>query len=557
MNGLLDDIKLSIVEGLQSRTLTSCSRWASKRRIMGGDFPGPYSWKYHPWVRELHDSWAPENYAMKSAQMGVTEVGLNRAFYTLDILKRDVLYLLPTSLIAGDFSRARFGSAIALSPYLQAMFTDTNTVSLKQAGSNVLYIRGSRGESNLVSIPVSEIILDEVDRMSTSAIGMAKQRQTGQLQKHLWGISTPTVHNKGIHALFLNSTQEHFTFECPHCGRSTELVWPDCIEIIGDHISDPRVNESYLKCKECKHKLEQKDKPQFLGTGKWVSMAPNASQDIRGFHINQLYSFTVTAADLVRAYFAGLRDERDAQVFNCEKLGMPFIGEGAQITEDQVVTSMGRHSAHEGERPTMGGKRLITMGVDQGKWSYVSVVEWFIDTFGADINSSAQAKLLWYGKFIEDDWGKLDELMREWQILACVIDADPQINEARRFARRFPGYAYLCRYRRGQQAREIQLTEEETGAPMATVDRTNWLTATLSRFKSKPARIVLPADISLEYREHIKALVRRYEDDENGNPIATFVSTGPDHYAHSLNYAEIALPLAASITSGQDVGKFL
>ena len=35
----------------------------------------------------------------------------------------------------------------------------------------------------------------------------------------------------------------------------------------------------------------------------------------------------------------------------------------------------------------------------------------------------------------EEEWGYLDDLMREWQVLACVVDADPNINDARRFAR--------------------------------------------------------------------------------------------------------------------------
>ena len=70
---------------------------------------------------------------------------------------------------------------------------------------------------------------------------------------------------------------------------------------------------------------------------------------------------------------------------------------------------------------------------------------------------------------------------------------------------------------------------------------------------SKPPRIILPRDISLQYRDHLKSLVRTYERDDHGNPTATFVEVGDDHFAHSLNYAEIALPMAASITSGRDI----
>lgn len=553
---LLDEFKLSLVEGMQNRTLNSCSRWANRRRIMGEPFPGPYSWKYHPWVRELHNSQAPFNYAMKAAQLGVTEVLINRALYTIDKKRRDVLYVLPTATTAGDFSKARFNTALKLSPYLASIFTDTNSVNLKQAGTNTLYIRGSRGDSNLVSIPVASLFLDEVDRMDQKQIWLALERLSGQVHKEVWGISTPTIPNYGIHKLFLGTTQEHFVFKCPSCSRWTELIWPDCVEILGEHVNDLRCHESYLKCKECGAKLEHRAKPEVLRAARWEPTNANANPDVRGYYVNQLYSFTVTPGELVVAYHRGHGDEAAAKEFFNSKLGLPYIGEGAQVTDDMLERCVKNHTTNDA-RPVVGGQRTITMGVDQGKWNYVSVVEWFFDRFDNDLNVAAFAKLLWFGRFHEDDWDTLDNLMREWQVLCCVIDADPQINEARRFARRFPGYVYLCRYRRGLTAKEIAISEEESGAPIATVDRTNWLTATVGRFKTDPSRIILPRDISMEYKDHVKALVRTYEKDDSGNPFASFVSTGADHYAHSLTYAEIGLPMAASITTGQDIGNFL
>ena len=145
---------------------------------------------------------------------------------------------------ASDFSKARFATALKLSPYLKSLFVDTNTVGLKSTGTNVLYIRGSRGDSNLKSIPVSELVLDELDEMDTKAIWLALERLSGQIEKHVVAISTPTVPKYGIHKLFLTSTQEHFYFKCPCCSRWTEFVWPDCVEIIGETVSDPRCSES-------------------------------------------------------------------------------------------------------------------------------------------------------------------------------------------------------------------------------------------------------------------------------------------------------------------------
>jgi hypothetical protein len=555
MRGLSKDFLTAFAEGLSSQSLTTCSRWAAKRRIMGEPFPGSYGWKYHPWVREILDSTAPFNYAMKAAQLGITEVAINRALYVLDRLHRDVLYVLPTALNASDFSKARFGSTLALSPHIKSMFTATDTVNLKQAGANTLYIRGSRGDSNLKGIPVSELILDELDEFEQKQIWLVLERLSGQLEKSVLALSTPTIPNYGIHKLFLTSTQEHFVFKCPCCSRWTELIWPECIEIIGETVADPRCAESFLKCKECGGRLEQQTKSEWLSNAIWKSMAPNSNPDIRGFHVSQMASFTVSPGELVVSYHRGRGDEAAAKEFSNSKLGLPFLGDGAQITDDMLDRCLGEHSIND-PRPVIGGRKLITMGVDQGKIGYISVCEWSLDRLDRDINAVAQCKLLWFGKYGEEEWKYLDELMREWQILCCFVDADPNVNSARQFARRLWGYVYLTRYRRGQNAKEMSI-EDEDNAPIAQVDRSNWLSCTLGRFKVQPPRIVLPRDISLEYRDHLKSMVRTYEKDSTGQPRLVYVSTGADHFTHSLCYSEMALPMAAAITSGQDIEKFL
>ena len=92
---LWDAFQEGLTRGLENSSLQSCSRWAEHRRVMGAPFPGPYSFKHHPWCREIHNSKAAFTVAMKAAQLGITEAGINRAFFTLDQLKRDVLYVLP------------------------------------------------------------------------------------------------------------------------------------------------------------------------------------------------------------------------------------------------------------------------------------------------------------------------------------------------------------------------------------------------------------------------------------------------------------------------------
>jgi hypothetical protein len=392
--------------------------------------------------------------------------------------------------------------------------------------------------------------------MDTHAVWLALERLSGQVEKHVVAISTPTVPKYGIHKLFLSSTQEHFYFQCSCCSRWTEFLWPDCIEIIGESINDPRCYESFLKCKECGQRLEHREKPTFLATGQWKATEHTTSADeARGFYINQMYSSTVSPGELVIAYHRGLGDEAANKEFYNSKLGQPFVGEGAQVSDEMLENCVRGHTIND-PRPLVGGSRLVTMGVDQGKTGFISVVEWTLEGHkGDDLNTAAVGKLLWFGKFQEDDWGYLGDLMREWQVLAAVVDADPNVNDARRFARKFPRYVWLTRYRRGITAKEISVQEEDSGAPFAIVDRTSWLSCTLGRFKTNPPRILLPRDVSLEYREHVKNLVRTYEKDDTGNPSATYVSVGADHFAHSLVYADIGLALAAVSPGGEDIGK--
>ena len=88
---------------------------------------------------------------------------------------------------------------------------------------------------------------------------------------------------------------------------------------------------------------------------------------------------------------------------------------------------------------------------------------------------------------------------------------------------------------------------------MLTVDRTNWLDASLGRFKTN--RIELPRDIPDDFRKHVMNLTRTYERDKDdkkdkeASAIAKYVNTGPDHFAHALTYAEIALQFAPLATT--------
>lgn len=559
MNEIAELVRQTVAAGLQRKSVTTCARWAEKYRVMGNPFPGPFSFDHHPWLYGMHMCEAEKAIGQKAAQMGFTEWAMNTAFFYMDVKGMDVLYVLPTSSDASDFSAGRFDPALELSPHLQNFFADVNNVGLKRAGSNMLYVRGSGSRSQLKSIPTPVIIFDELDEMPKESIALAEERQSGQLEHKTLGLSTPSIEDFGVNAEYKNTTQEEYTFKCPHCNRRTELSFPDCLVVTGESLVDPKVKDSYIKCKECDVKLDHSEKINFLrekefgGTGEWVPRF--SDRDIRGFHISQLYSMVKAGTPymLALAVLKARLDPTRAQELWNSKLGLCFEADGARITEKQIADAIGRY--YKG--PMINGSTIRTMGVDVGSVLHIVVKEFsFSDVWmpAMSINDLATARVLYEGTTSgkvendQSDFGEARQIFEDYRVHGCVVDAEPERREALRFAQSLWGRVLLCDYLFSQAGREASVNEDEASIK---VNRTAWMDVSLGRFRN--GSISIPVDTSLTYKRQLREPVRVYKEDKRGNKFGVYENVGPDHFAHADTYAEIALPLAASLARNQDI----
>lgn len=533
-----------VAGGLKRRAINRCSDWAEAYRIMGEPFAGAYGYKYHPWARDMHD--APEELVIgqKAAQMGFTEVALNKTFYNIDIKGVSVLYVLPASTPdASVFSSARFDPALELSSHLAALFSEVKNVHHKRAGNANLYIRGSRSRSQLKSLPVGYIVMDEIDEMVQEHIPLAMERVSGQMNYQVFMISTPTIARTGINLRYENSSQDHWFFKCPKCTRWIELQYPDCLVIKGESELDPLIHESYVCCPQCKGELPHNEKPDYI-QGKWIPSYTNRNS--RGFYINQLYSTTVKPSALAASYLRGLINPADEQEFYNSKLGLPHEPKGSRIT-DQVINDCKGSYTQWTEYKT----GFITMGIDVGKWLHYEFVRW---TFTSqmptmDINTLADCQLVACGKV--KDFEELDQLIDTFKPQYACIDANPETRKAFEFANQFHGRVKLVYYLVNIAAKQIHIHQEEEHT--VSVNRTSWMDLALSRFRKK--RIKLPIDLPKEYSDHLMAPVRIYRKDVNGNEHAVYVcgDHDPDHHAHARVYSEIAFKLGACVHRNENI----
>lgn len=534
---------------LQQYTIGSCSEYAERHRVMGKPYPGPWTFDHHPWLREMHDCDAELEIGQKAAQMGYTECALNKAFYAIDILKENVLYVLPTTNPdASDFSTSRFDPALEMSPHLAELFTDVKNIGHKRAGSCNLFVRGARSRSQLKSIPAGRLIFDEVDEMIMQNIVLAFERMSGQKNRQAFLLSTPTRENHGINSYFVLSTQEHFNFRCPHCSQYIELTFPDCIVVTGDSINDPKLKDSHIICprNSCKGIINHEEKPFIMKDGIWVPHKENT--DSRGFYINQLYSPTEKPSSIANLMLKAETNPTDEQELWNSKMGLPHIVEGGQVTEADIKACISGY-----KKQIVGtANKIITMGVDVGKMLDVSIVEWELDysITAFDVNLMADARLL--TELTVPSFEELSNFMFQFAVRFCVIDHEPETRSAMTFAKAHYGRVALCQYVTGIGGRSVRYDEDEHTVK---VNRTVWMDTALGRFIGPRKRIALPVNTSMRYKEHLMSPARIYDTDATGNPVGKWVSgdNDPDHMAHAQTYAEIALPFAVCLVQNVDL----
>jgi hypothetical protein len=543
----------AIAGGLKRKSVKTCSKWTQMYRVGGGELPGPWSFKWHPWSKEMHDCSSPFMAGMKSAQMAYTETLMNKTFFNMDIHNVNCLYVFPNkNPDASDFSASRFDPALELSPHIKMMFSDVKNIGHKRAGAANLWIRGSRSRVGLKSIDPTFVALDEVDEMDQDNIQLALRRTDGQMAPSIAAISTPTVPEFGIHKMYLNSSQERWMFECPNCRKVMQLEFPDCLVVIGDNLLDPRIKESHVICSLCKKMIKHEDKiKSSRETGIWVPTYPDITER-RGFYVNQLSSLRKTPDRIaVTAIEAESNPAAEQELWN-SIAGLPHVVAGGRVEDHHMDACFKTERRMNDPVPNF---KVRTMGVDIGKWLHYEIAGWSIPKMGPDLNAIARCEVIKVGKV--EHFHELKQLMQEFQVQFAVLDKQPEERAVYDFCCQFWGRAKRCHYSRGVGTKKMVVSPSDEDH-LVSVSRTFWLDTSLGRVRA--GNIIFPRDLPMEYRQHMKNVVKKYKKaDENTDQdeTAIYVKTGADHFAHARNYNEMALPLAAALATNQNIRSFL
>lgn len=295
--------------GLDIPPPMTVSRWADKYRMLSkkaAAAPGPYSTDRTPYLREIMDCLSPEDPArevvvMKGAQVGCSEAGVNWVGYVIHYAPGPTLMVQPTVEIAKRLSKQRIDSMIEDSPVIRELIADRrsrdsgNTMLAKEFPGGTLILTGANSAAGLRSMPIRNLMLDEVDAYpgdvegEGSPVELAKARtRTFQHTKKIFEISTPTYKGMSqIERSFAESTREYYHVPCPHCCERQVLRWKQIkwTKLPNGELDPESV---HYECEHCHEKILEHHKTKMLADGVWIAEAPE--KDKRGFHISSLYS---------------------------------------------------------------------------------------------------------------------------------------------------------------------------------------------------------------------------------------------------------------------------
>lgn len=302
------------------------SVWNEMRRVMTSDvspFPGKFSYKRTPYLREVVDCMSPNHPAkivavMKGAQVGFSTGVIEAAIvWIISQNPGNILFLTGHADLAEEAMNGKIDQAIdscGLRPLIRPnvlraknMRTGDTNKSKEFPGGSL--IAGNAGNHKLLrQRSVRYGFIDDFDAAKNSSkesgatTEMIEQRFAAYSQKmKLFYISTPELKStSNIEPVYLLGDQRKYHIPCPCCGEFIALGWSVPIKDNDKEKAgitwrlDPAnklIEESvgYI-CQECSGFFTDKDKYELNLLGEWRPTATPSELGYYSYHLSSLYA---------------------------------------------------------------------------------------------------------------------------------------------------------------------------------------------------------------------------------------------------------------------------
>lgn len=365
------------------------SQWAEKYRVLSRESAaeaGPWRNSRTPYMVEIMDAFDDPRVhdlsVVAMSQTGKSELELNIIGKIIHQDPAPILYIQPDLTEARKFSTVRIAPMIRDCKVLRERVADVksrdtrNTILQKSFPGGMLTMVGSQTPSALASMPVKNVIGDEIDRWAASAGSegdpweLAEKRTTTFYNAKRVAVSTPTIKGASrIADLFEKGTQEKWYSRCPHCGAWHEVLFND-IKFDFETVKNGRkinyrLNSVHWCCPSCgclSTEKEMRDAP-----AKWVAENPEAiKRGRRSFWVNAFFSPWRSWDEICIKFLEVRKDPQQLKVFYNTVLGQLWEERGDLEDEDTYLARREDYGIREDKTPVElpEGVLVLTCGVD-------------------------------------------------------------------------------------------------------------------------------------------------------------------------------------------------
>lgn len=401
----------------------------------------PFTWVGHEYLIEPYKAMRVtgdhnlEGFSMVlmcGAQVGKTIFGfLCLVWLALRFWGKYFGYFLPDQAMAMIFSDVRFKPTVRSIPEIRPLWGEnpgaddgdkrkTDQKRVRSIGPSQIFFSYMQGATSTESIPMLGVVFDEVRKMFEGDIERAEERISHSSYPINFKYSTAGYPDANIDKYFKASDQRKFHSFCG-CSDGVVLadVFPDCIGTSAGKIV-------YI-CPSCNTII---DTPR---NGIWLTHAPESK--VVGYHIPQTLSCRQTPEKILTAF----ETASDLQEFYNSKLGIAYLAPESRIVSTEILKA-----TVNPELKWLTKGVNCAMGVDQmGGFNVITIRTWGTKTLSSNYKSRLVHIEFAYS---DDPWERCHELMGQYDVSICVVDALPNINEARRFAKAWPGRVWLADY---------------------------------------------------------------------------------------------------------------
>lgn len=556
----------------RSQLLREFSTWCqfSGLRVDEHDF----SFNDRRYLIDIYNDRAEHVVVKKAAQLGLSVYLQTRALWAARVHQMKVGFYLPTDELARQFSKDRIDPMVRSHPDLLAgIIEDEDAAKLKRfknhaGGESSLYIMHIGGRSSKDALPLDYLVFDELRLMQDDDVQQTMHRIAAS--KWAWVTMASTAGPAGvtIDKYFQIGTQHTWLSKCGCQDGGVDLAetFPSCVV---EH-----KGETYYRCPKCLYRIND---PQ---NGGYVAKHPNA--DVHSYFVSQLASKQKQSTP--RKIMESYKLATNLQKFYADVLGRWYLNADARPITPEVLENCINPESRWAYDQRFGGEQrpqselmeATAMGVDQHGGNVYVVIQ-RRDEDGNKHLLHLEVVETGNGKYNRDGrpqspFVRLRELMKEFDVGCCVIDAMPNYNEAADFARSFPGRVFVSYYAAGSgdavrwMDRSGARDNSKKGAALVLkwqvyLNRYKAIDDALSEFVNRkifipPPNALLmeaydgttgrydPQPIAQRYFRHLQSIAREREvtNPDTGEFKMEWRNQGLDpHFVHATSFCRVAM----------------